>query len=106
MGQLVRRFSSRERGSALTEYALILAALAIGVFAALLGFRDAIGDLTSHTSVTISRQSGGGGGGGSGGGRGGWSGKPTPADETPVEPEPSEGDSTGTSTAIQDAAGR
>jgi Flp pilus assembly pilin Flp len=94
MGQLVRRFRSCETGSALTEYGLIIAAVALGLFAVLTGFREAVGDLTNRTAVTISHQSSQGYGSGGGGGVGlpPSGGKPT--SEAPPEPEPSDPDST------------
>jgi Flp pilus assembly pilin Flp len=91
MGQLVRRFRSCETGSALTEYGLIVAAVALGLIALLAGFRNAVGDLTNRTSVTISHQTGGGSGYGGGGGVRPIAGKPAP--DAPSEPE--NGDSTG-----------
>jgi Flp pilus assembly pilin Flp len=95
MGQLVRRFRSCETGSALVEYGLIIAVVALGLFAVLVGFRDAVGNLTNQTSVTISKQSGGGYGSGGGGGgvRRGGGGKPSP--DSP--PEPEDGDSSSSS---------
>src|SRR5262245_59077138 len=97
MGQLVRRFRSCESGSALVEYGLIIAVVALGLFAVLVGFRDAVGNLTNQTSVTISKQSGGGygrgGGGGIGRGGGGGGGKSSP--DSPAEPE--DGDSSSAS---------
>ena len=93
MGQLVRRFRSCERGSALTEYGLIIAAVALGLCAVLVGFRDAVGNLTNQTSVTISKHSGGGYG------RGGGSGRPVGGDPSPeTPPEPEDGDSTSSAT--------
>ena len=82
MAQLVRRYRSGETGSALTEYALIIAAVAVGLFAVLGGFRDKIGGVTKRTAVTISQRSGGGYGS---------PGRPMPpppaAPTTPVVPE-------------------
>jgi Flp pilus assembly pilin Flp len=73
-------------GSALTEYGLIIAVVALGLFAVLVAFRDAVGNLTHQTSVTISKHSGGGYGSGGGGGvRRGGGGKPSP--DSPPEPE-------------------
>ena len=87
MGQLLRRFRSCETGSALTEYGLLIAVVALGLFAVLVGFRDAVGNLTHQTSVTISKHSGGGYGRGGGGGVGhGGGGQPSP--DSPPEPEP------------------
>ena len=61
MGQLVRRFRSCEAGSALAEYGLIIAAVALGLSGGRAGFRDAVGDLTNQTSVTISHKTSRGG---------------------------------------------
>jgi Flp pilus assembly pilin Flp len=98
MGQLVRRFRSCETGSALTEYGLIIAAVALGLLAVLVGIRDVVGNLTERTSVTISQQSSGGYGGGYGGGgegvHPGGGGEPSP--DTP--PEPEDGDSSSSAT--------
>ena len=93
MGQLVRRFRSCEAGSALTEYGLIVAAVALGLVALLTGFRNAVGNVTTRTSVAISDKSGRGFGHGGGGGVRPVGGQPAP--ETPPEPEPEGGDSTG-----------
>ena len=93
MGQLVRRFRSCEAGSALTEYALIIAAVALGLFAVLVGFRDAVGNLTNQTSVTISKHSGGGYG------RGGGSVRPVGGEPSPeAPPAPEDGDSSSSAT--------
>lgn len=88
MGQLVRRFRSSETGSALTEYALIIAAVALGLLAALGGFRNQVGDLTNRTAVTISKQSSKGYGSGGGARPAGV----TPSPEAPTEPDSSGAD--------------
>jgi Flp pilus assembly pilin Flp len=96
MGQLVRRFRSCETGSALIEYGLIIAVVAMGLFAVLVGFRDAVGNVTHRTSVTISHQSGGGYGRGGGGGGVRPGGGEEPSPESP--PEPEDGDSSSSAT--------
>ncbi len=58
MGQFVRRFWSCETGSALTEYGLIIAVLAVGLVAALEVFRNKVGGVTEQTAITISHQAG------------------------------------------------
>ena len=63
MGRLLRRFWFSETGSALTEYGLIVAVLAMGLIAVLGWFRNSLGDVTERTAVTISEQSSGGYGG-------------------------------------------
>jgi hypothetical protein len=68
---------------------MIIAVVALGLILVLMGFRDAVGNLTNQTSVTISRSGGGGGGGG--GARPGGGGKKAP--ETPQD-DPEDGDST------------
>ena len=100
MGQLVRRFRSCETGSALTEYGLIIAAVALGLIALLAGFRNAVGDLTNRTSVTISHQTSRGAGYGRGGGVRPVGGKPAPD----AAPEPEGGDSTGAAVGPEQAA--
>ncbi len=87
VGQLVRRFRSCETGSALIEYGLLIAVVALGLLAVLVGFRDAVGNLTHQTSVTITQKSGGGYGRGGGGGGipHGGAGKASP--DNPPEPE-------------------
>jgi Flp pilus assembly pilin Flp len=100
MGQLVRRFRSCETGSALTEYGLIIAAVALGLIALLAGFRNAVGDLTNRTSVTISHQTSRGSGYGRGGGVRPVGGKPAPD----AAPEPEGGDSTGAAVGPEQAA--
>ena len=92
VGRLARRFRSCETGSAVVEYGLLIAVVALGLFAVLVAFRDAVGNVTNQTSVTISRQSsggygrsGGGGGGGSGSGRHGGEGESSP--DSPPQPE-------------------
>lgn len=87
MGQLVRRFCSCETGSALTEYGLVIALVALGLTAVLAGFRNAVGDLTNRTSTTIAQQASPGYG--SGGGVG-----VPPVSATPVHKAPTEPDST------------
>ena len=103
MRQLVRRFRSCERGSGLTEYGLIIAAVAIGLFALLAGFRNAVGDVTNRTSVSISHKSSKGGYGRSGGVRP-YGGKPAPETPPEPEPEPEDGDSTGVVVGSRQAA--
>jgi Flp pilus assembly pilin Flp len=95
MGQLVRRFRSCEAGSALTEYGLIVAAVALGLIALLSGFRNAIGDVTTRTSVSISNKSNRGFGYGRSGGVRPVGGQPAPETPPEPEPEPEDGDSTG-----------
>ena len=102
MGQLVRRFRSCEAGSALTEYGLIVAAVALGLIALLAGFRNAVGDVTTRTSVSISHKSSRGFGYGRSGGVRPVGGQPAP--ETPPEPEPEDGDSTGVAVGSRQAA--
>jgi Flp pilus assembly pilin Flp len=102
MGQLVRRFRSCEAGSGLTEYGLIIAAVALGLIALLAGFRNAVGDVTTRTSVSISHKSNRGFGYGRSGGVRPVGGQPAP--ETPPEPEPEEGDSTGVAVGFGQAA--
>lgn len=99
MGQLIRRFRSCETGSALTEYGLILAVLVLGLLAVLTGFRDAVGNLTNHTAVTIADRAGSGYGS-----SGGASPPPTgarPVPVTPTDPDSSGGDSTGVAVAAR-----
>jgi Flp pilus assembly pilin Flp len=105
MGQLVRRFRSCEAGSALTEYGLIIAAVALGLFAVLVGFRDSVGNLTHQTSVTISKQSGGGYGRGGGGGRHGGGGDES-SPESPPAPEDGDSSSSATGSAATAAGTR
>jgi Flp pilus assembly pilin Flp len=116
MGALLRRLRSCETGSALTEYSLIIAVLALGLVAALGVFRNSVGTMTNRTSGTISGQSGrygsggpgsggfGSGGYGSGGGAGG--GTVTQVDPEPTEPDPGAGDSTAVATTSGVPAGR
>lgn len=107
MGQLVRRLWSAETGSALVEYGLIIAILALGLIAVLTGFRNAVGGLTNRTSVTIARQSSQGYGVG-----GGPAAPPVslaPAPEDPSEPDSSGSDgadSTGIAAALRAAGAR
>jgi Flp pilus assembly pilin Flp len=106
MGQLVRRLRSCETGSALTEYALMIALVGLGIVAALGVFRNAVGGVTTRTSTTISRQSGHaygsrGGGGISGISRGG---VVIPVGAAPARPDSSGGDSTAVATGSSSAA--
>ena len=104
MKQLVRRFRSCETGSALTEYGLLIAVVALGLIGLLAAFRNAVGDLTNRTSVTITRQSSQGFGYGRGGGVRPIGGKPAPDTPSEPEPEPDEGDSTGVAIGSGQAA--
>jgi Flp pilus assembly pilin Flp len=104
MGQLVRRFWSCETGSALTEYGLIIAVVALGLIASLAVFRNAVGNLTNRTAVTISRQSSQGYGSGGGIGVGIPPAGVTPVDAAPAEPDSTAGDSTAVAAASRAAA--
>jgi pilus assembly protein Flp/PilA len=69
MGGFLKRFWHEESGQGLTEYALILALVAIGLIAVLIVFRDAIGGIFDRIAETLqgapadSYTPGGGGGG-------------------------------------------
>ena len=101
MEQLFRRFRSCQAGSALTEYGLIIAALVIGLIALLGVFRNAVGDVTTRTATSISHKSSRGFRYNGGGARpvGGQH-----APETPPEPDPQDGDSTGVAVGSGQAA--
>ena len=101
MEQFFRRFRSCQAGSALTEYGLIIAVLALGLVAVLGVFRNAVGDVTTRTATSISHKSSRGFGYHNGGARpvGGH-----PAPETPPEPDPEDGDSTGVAVGSGQAA--
>jgi Flp pilus assembly pilin Flp len=103
MRQLVRRLRSCETGSALTEYGLLIAVVALGLIALLAGFRNAVGDLTNRTSVTITKQSSRGFRYHGGGVRP-IGGKPAPDAPAEPEPEPDSGDSTGVAIGSERAA--
>ena len=103
MGQLVRRLRSCETGSALTEYALMIALVGLGLVAALGVFRNAVGGVTTRASGTISRQSGqtyGSHGGGA------LRGVIIPVEAEPARPDSSGGDSTVVATGSSSAAAR
>jgi Flp pilus assembly pilin Flp len=102
MDQLVRRLRSCEAGSALTEYGLIIAVVALGLVALLSGFRDAVGNLTNRTSVSITNGSNRGFNHGGGGGVRPIGGDPAP--DAPAESEPDDGDSTGVAIDTEQAA--
>jgi Flp pilus assembly pilin Flp len=57
MRQIVRRLRSVESGSALVEYGLIIAVIALGLIAVLGMARNSVGDLTNQTAVTVGRAS-------------------------------------------------
>jgi Flp pilus assembly pilin Flp len=103
MGQLVRRLRSCETGSALTEYGLMIAVVALGLVATLGVFRNAAGGMTSRTSGTISRQSGH-----TYGSRGGGvpRGVMIPVEAAPARPDSSSGDSTAVATGSSSTAAR
>ena len=102
MEQLFRRFRSCQMGSALTEYGLIIAALVIGLIALLGAFRNAVGGVTTRTATSISSHKSSRGFGYSGGGARPVGGQPAP--ETPPEPDPEDGDSTGVAVGSGQAA--
>ena len=54
MKDLIKRFWTDESGQGLTEYALIIALVSIGLIAILIIFRDEIGDVFSHIATTLS----------------------------------------------------
>jgi hypothetical protein len=80
---------------------LLIAVVALGLIALLAGFRNAVGDLTNRTSVTITKQSSRGFRYHGGGVRP-IGGKPAP--DAPAEPEPDSGDSTGVAIGSERAA--
>lgn len=82
MAHRVRRFCSRETGSALLEYALIIAVMAMGLVAGLAGFRDKLGGVTERTAESIAHHSNRGYGTSSGVevGPAAWSPAPEPPD--------------------------
>ena len=59
MRQLVRRFGEDERGTGLTEYALIVALVAICLVGIIQLARNAIGETMNRAAADVSRQSGG-----------------------------------------------
>lgn len=74
MRQLIPRLRTCEAGAGAVEYALLIAVLAIGLAAVLGIFRNAVGNLTNRTAVSVSTHAAGGygkgaavGGGPSGG---------------------------------------
>jgi Flp pilus assembly pilin Flp len=103
MGKLFRQFWSCDRGSALTEYALIIALVALGLVGALAVFRNSVGNVANNSAVTISQKTGGGYGTG-----GGWApsqGYGSPAPVNPAEPDSSGGDSTAVAAASRVSTG-
>lgn len=57
MRQLLRRFRRHDRGEGLTEYALLIALLAIGLIAILTLARNAIGSSLDRASADVARSS-------------------------------------------------
>ena len=55
MKTLLRHLWNDESGQGLTEYALIIALVAIGLIAILIIFRNEIGDVFSHIADVLSR---------------------------------------------------
>jgi Flp pilus assembly pilin Flp len=92
MAHRVRRFCSRETGSALLEYALIIAVMAMGLVAGLAGFRDKLGGVTERTAESISHQSNRGYGSPAGAEVGpvAWSPSPEPPDSAAEDGEATE----------------
>ena len=54
MKELFKRFWTDEAGQGLTEYALIIALVSIGLIAILIIFRDEIGDVFSNIADALS----------------------------------------------------
>jgi Flp pilus assembly pilin Flp len=83
--QLIRRLRTCESGSAIVEYGLLIAVIALALVGVLKLFRNSVGELTNRTAVSVSKQTGSGyGTGGTGGG--GSSGNH--ATNGPATPEP------------------
>ncbi len=60
MQDLMKRFWTDESGQGLTEYALIIALVSIGLIAILIVFRDAIGDVFKNISDRLGNAPGSG----------------------------------------------
>ena len=96
MRQLVRRLRTCEAGSAIVEYGILIAVVAVCLVGVLRVFRNAVGGLTNRTAVSVSTQTargygaGGGVGGAPGGGYAAYEpASPDPADSSSAQPDSS-----------------
>jgi Flp pilus assembly pilin Flp len=89
--QLIRRLRTCESGSAIVEYGLLIAVIALALVGVLSLFRNSVGELTNRTAVSVSEQTGSGyatGGTGGGGSSGNHARPATPEpDSSAAEPE-------------------
>jgi Flp pilus assembly pilin Flp len=91
--QLIRRLRTCESGSAIVEYGLLIAVIALALVGVLRLFRNSVGELTNRTAVSVSEQKGsgygtGGTGGGGSSGKHATNGSATPEpDSSSAEPE-------------------
>jgi Flp pilus assembly pilin Flp len=108
--QLIRRLRICEAGAGTVEYALLLAVLALGLVGVLALFRNAVGDLTNRTAVSVSTRAGGAGYGSKAGGVGGGSSGgtvahiPAAADPDSASAEPDSSSAGGPTVATLDPA--
>jgi Flp pilus assembly pilin Flp len=101
--QLVRRLRTCEAGSALVEYGLLIAVVALCLMAVLQVFRNTVGGLTNRAAVDVSTKTKGGygaGGGGRVGGGGHAAHKPATPEADSASAEPGGSSETGGAAAV------
>lgn len=104
MRQLIRRLRACDAGAAVVEYSILIALVAVGLMGVLTLYGQAVGDLTSKTGVSISRQAGTGYAGAGGAGRAPIGMRPTVGDPGTPDPDSTSADPDSASTPAHASA--